>query len=192
MILSEFAVISAIFGFSSLSMNQYFKIGKIAGTHGVEGKVVLVHSLGKQTDLKGLRAIFIEHLKDQFMPYFVEESSAKNNSEIFLKLEDINTKEAARKILKKEVWLPEKDFETFSSGSAPISLLGYTLFDGDERVGEIEEVFEQAHQILCKVTIDGKEALIPVHEDSFRESDPKKKTISVQLPSGLLDIYKNS
>ena len=40
-------------------MSQYFKIGKLAASHGLKGDLVLEHSLGKQTALKGLEHIFI-------------------------------------------------------------------------------------------------------------------------------------
>ena len=45
-------------------MNNYFKIGKMAATFGVQGEVILEHSLGKKTSLKGLETIFIEERKD--------------------------------------------------------------------------------------------------------------------------------
>ena len=52
-------------------MNQYFKIGKLAASFGLKGDLVLQHSLGKKTSLKGLETIFLEEGKDNFMPYFI-------------------------------------------------------------------------------------------------------------------------
>ncbi len=39
-------------------MNNYFKIGRLAATFGLEGQLVLEHILGKKTSLKGLENIF--------------------------------------------------------------------------------------------------------------------------------------
>ena len=67
-------------------MTEYFKIGKLAGTFGVKGELVLQHKLGKKTALKGLNAIFLEERKESFIPWFVQHTKIKNEDEIYLKL----------------------------------------------------------------------------------------------------------
>ena len=170
-------------------MPQYFKIGKFAASYGLQGELVLQHSLGKRTSLKGLEAIFIEDGKDNFMPYFVEKTTIKSETETYIKLEGIDSKEAARKLTPKEAWLEEADFNKFSAGTAPIALLGFTMVDGDIDLGEIIEVIEQPHQVLCTILYKGKEALVPVHEASLIKIDKKKRKVFVEIPEGLLDIY---
>jgi 16S rRNA processing protein RimM len=171
-------------------MAQYFKIGKLAASFGLKGEVVLQHSLGKKTSLKGLDAIFIEDKKDSFLPYFIESTSVKNDAEIFIKLDGVDTKEVARKLTPKEVWITEENFKKFAAASAPIAMLGFNLINDEEDLGEILEVIEQPHQILCAILIDGKEALIPIHEESLDKIDKKNRKVYVTLPDGLLDIYK--
>ena len=170
-------------------MSQYFKIGKLAASYGLTGELVLQHSLGKKTSLKGLEAIFIEEQKDSFMPYFIEGTSIKSDNETYIKLEGINTKESARILTPKEVWLEETDFKKHTLKSAPIALLGFNMIDGDNDLGEIIEVIEQPHQVLCTIIYNGNEALIPIHQDSLLKVDKKNKKVFVELPDGLLDIY---
>jgi 16S rRNA processing protein RimM len=171
-------------------MSQYFKIGKLAASFGLKGEVVLQHSLGKKTSLKGLEAIFIEEKKDSFIPYFITNAKIKSHTEVFLQLEGIDNKEIARKLTPKEVWLTEDDFTKFAAKSSPISLLNFTLISEGKEIGEIIEVIEQPHQILCSILINGKEALIPVHDDNLINIDKKNKTVEVDLPEGLLEIYE--
>jgi len=172
-------------------MDQYFKIGKLAASFGLKGELVLQHSLGKKTALKGLETIFIEDRKDNFMPYFISTTTIKNDAEVYIKLEGIDSKETARKLTPKEVWLSEDDFKTFAASSAPITMLGFHLInDDDEDLGEIIEVIEQPHQILCAILLNGKEALIPIHQESLDKIDPENRKIYVSLPDGLLDIYR--
>ncbi|WP_394767886.1 ribosome maturation factor RimM [Ferruginibacter sp.] len=172
-------------------MNEYFKIGKLAASFGLKGELVLQHSLGKKTALKGLETIFLEEGKDNFMPYFISAASAKNDTEVYIKLEGIGSKETARKLTPKEVWLTEDDFKTFAAKSSPIALLGFHLInDDDEDLGEIIEVIEQPHQILCAILLDGKEALIPIHQESLDKIDQQNRKVFVTLPDGLLDIYR--
>lgn len=170
-------------------MSQYFKIGKFAASHGLDGTLVLVHSLGKKTALKDLETLFIQASKDSFMPYFIQNASVKNDSEVYVKLEGIDDKELARKYTPKEVWMTAEDFEKFAAKSSPISMLGYDLIDGKNNLGEIIEVLEQPHQILCTILYNGNEALIPVHEGNLVKMDQKNKKVYVEVPDGLLEIY---
>ena len=171
-------------------MSQYFKIGKLAASHGLKGDLVLQHSLGKKTSLKGLEAIFLVQGKNNFMPYFISGTSIKSDEEIFIKLEGIDTKELARKLTPKEVWLTEDEFKKFAAKSSPISMLGFSLINDGVNLGEILEVIEQPHQVLCSILLNEKEALIPIHEESLEKIDQKKRQVFVKLPDGLLDIYR--
>jgi 16S rRNA processing protein RimM len=173
-------------------MNEYFKIGKLAATFGVQGQLVLQHDLGKKTSLKGLEAIFIEETENSFLPYFITATKIKNDREIFISLQGIESKEEARFLIKKEAWLAENDFKKFAAASAPISFLGFMVIDNKEELGEVLEVIEQPHQVLCRIIIGGKEVLIPVHENSLEKIDKKNRRLYVNLPDGLLDIYKDA
>ena len=171
-------------------MPQYFKIGKLAASTGLKGELVLQHSLGKKTTLKGLEAIFIEESKDSFIPYFIQSTKIRSDDETIIKLEGIDIVETARRLTPKEVWLAEDDFKKFATKSSPIALLGFTMINEGVELGEIVEVIEQPHQVLCTIIINGKEALIPVHEESLEKVDTKNRKVFVDLPDGLLDIYK--
>jgi len=171
-------------------MTKYNSIGKIVASYGLHGEVILKHNLGKKSSLKGLSALFLEQGKDQMLPYFVESSKIKTESEIYLKLEGIATKEEARKINQKEIWLTEEDFNKYASKSSAISLLGFHIIDAGIDLGEILEIIEQHHQVLCRIDLDGKEALIPLHEQTLEKIDKRKKLVHVVLPEGLLDVFR--
>ncbi len=173
-------------------MNNYFKIGRLAGTFGINGQLVLEHNLGKKTSLKGLENIFIERNENSFLPYFIESAKIKNDREVYLKLEGISSKEAAHHLIKNEVWLAENDFKKLAAVAAPISLLGYMVLNEKEEIGEVIEVIEQPHQVLCKILLDNKEALLPIHEETLKKIDKKNRRLFLNLPEGLLDIYRNA
>lgn len=170
-------------------MEQYFSIGQIVGTFGLNGEVVLKHNLGKRTSLKGLEVLFVEEAKDKFLPYFITGTKIKNEAEVYIAVEGIATKEAAKKITAKKVWLREEDFKKQAGKTAPISLISYMMIDGTKELGNIIEVIEQPLQILCKLEIEGKEVLIPLHEETIRSVNHKKKQVVVELPDGLLEVY---
>ncbi len=134
-------------------MIEYFKIGKLVTVVGLNGELLLKHTLGKKTSLKGLQAIFIEEKKDSFLPWFIESTKIKSEEEVYIKLEGIDTREAAAKLAQKETWLADTDFKKFAAKSAPGSLLGYSVINDGEPIGDILEVIEQPHQVLCRIEI---------------------------------------
>ncbi len=170
-------------------MQEYIKIGKFVATHGLQGELILHHSLGDNKKLKELNVLFIQEVPGSFIPYFVEKSTIKNAEDLILKMEGFESKESSRKLFPKDVWLKSETFREFVGKTAPIGLLGYMMKEGIENLGEIIEIIEQPHQVLCTIMYKGKEALIPLHEESLKAIDHKKKIVEVSLPDGLLEIY---
>jgi 16S rRNA processing protein RimM len=171
-------------------MNEYIHIGKLVASFGLKGELILKHALGKKTLLKGIEALFVEEVKGSYLPYFIESSKAKDHEETYVKLDGINTKESAARLVSKNAWLLEADFRKLAGKSSAISLLAYRVFNEGEDLGPVEEVIEQPHQVLLRIDLGGKEALIPLHEASLQQIDHKNKRVHVVLPDGLLDIYR--
>jgi len=171
-------------------MNNYFSIGKLVAAFGLQGELVLRHSLGKRSALKGVEALFLEERKNSFIPYFLQKASIKDHEHAYVKLEGVDTKEAAQKLVQLPVYLQEVDFKQQAASAAPLSLLGFTVQDAAQGVlGTIEEVIEMPMQVLARVMIQGKEALLPLNDQSLVKIDRKKQVVHLQLPEGLLDIY---
>ena len=108
-------------------MIEYFKIGKLVAAFGLKGELILKHTLGKKTSLKGLPAIFIEEKKNSFLPWFIEGAKIKSNEEIYLTLEGVNTRESSMKLVQKEIWIPEPDFKKFAAKTSPINPSGNSI-----------------------------------------------------------------
>ena len=170
-------------------MSEYIHIGKLAATHGLQGEIVLKHALGKKTNFQNASAIFIEKIKGEYLPYFHETSLVKNDAETIVKLEGINTKEAAAVLVQKKVWLTKEDFDNLVSKAAPVNLIGFIVLNNKERLAKVEAVIEQPLQVLLQLTMQNKEVLIPLNEETLIKIDRKKKEIYVSLPNGLLEIY---
>lgn len=170
-------------------MSDHIYIGKIVAAHGLNGELVLKHVLGKKTDFIHAEAIFIEESKNICIPFFHQKSIVKNSTETIFKLESIDTKETATKLLRKNVWLTKNDFEKLVSKKAIVNIIGFAVIDNNDQLGKIEAVIEQRHQILIQISINKKEVLIPLHAETLKKIDRKKKEVHVALPEGLLDIY---
>jgi 16S rRNA processing protein RimM len=169
-------------------MKNYINIGKLVATHGVKGALVLKHDLGKKTSFKGLKAFFLEEMPGSFLPYFTVDIKIKNEQEVHVEFEGILTKEKAATLVPKQVWLEEADFKKFAAANAPISLLGFMVYDKDLALGEVLEVIEQPHQVMCRIQYkEHDDILIPIHEGSLLKIDKKAKKLMLDLPEGLIE-----
>lgn len=172
-------------------MAEYVQVGKLVASFGLKGELILTHALGQVPKPGAWKVLFLEPKPGSYLPYFITHYQAKKPDELLLQLEGILTPEAARPLIRKTVWVTAETFRELAAPSAAISLLGFTLFDGKTALGEVEEVIEQPHQIICVIRIEGKEVLIPVHESSLKKIDIKARRVVVELPDGLLDVYLN-
>ena len=168
---------------------SYIHIGKLVAVFGIKGELILQHALGKKTQFNPEDVLFVEEIKGSYLPYFVTSSKAKSATETHCLLETISTPEAAARLRGKQVWITEKDFRRLAGNKAPISLLGYQVINNGEALGKVEEVIEQPHQVLLTIRKEGKEVLIPLHEESLQSIHHDRREVVVQLPEGLLDVY---
>jgi 16S rRNA processing protein RimM len=171
-------------------LKNYFQIGRLVATYGVDGSMVLQHHMGRKTSFEGVQVIFLENLPGSLLPYFVSSWKIKNEREVFIKLEEVNTRESAKTFLQKQVWLAEEDFKKHVSKNAPISMLGYHLIHQGTDLGEVLEIIEQPTQILCRLIYQEKEIFVPINEATLEKIDKKARMVFVNLPDGLLDVYE--
>jgi 16S rRNA processing protein RimM len=169
--------------------NSYRNIGKIVSGFGLKGEVIVQHHLGKKMAVSKIKVIFLEQKKEELLPYFVESARKKGDDELYLKLEGIDSKEAASKYIRREVWMKEEEIMIHTQKNNPISWVGYQVVDQGRELGPVLEVIEQPHQVLCRLEIDSKEVLLPINEQTLDKIDHKAKRLLLTLPDGLLEVY---
>jgi 16S rRNA processing protein RimM len=169
--------------------NNYRNIGKIASVFGLKGELIVQHHLGNKIAVTKIKVIFLEQKKEELIPYFVEAARKKGEDDLYLKLEGIDSKEAASKFIRREIWMKEEEVEKHTRKNNPIGWVGYRVVDQGKDLGPILEVIEQPHQVLCRLEIDGKEVLIPINEQTLEKIEHKTRTLLLNLPDGLLEVY---
>jgi 16S rRNA processing protein RimM len=170
-------------------MMETVVIGKIAATHGTQGALILEHSLGDANQLSDVRALLLSSGNTGSLPYFLKSARARSITETLITLEDLTTREQAIALLNKKVSLPKADFERLVSPRSPLGLVGFTVTENGQPLGEVEAITEQASQMIAHITMQQKEVLIPLNETTLLSVNRSSRQIAVQLPEGLLDIY---
>ena len=165
---------------------EVYKIGIIGKAHGVKGElsIQIDDDVFDRVDAEYL----VLKLDGIFVPFFMEEYRFKSDSVALVKFEGVDTQERARELTGVEVYFPrelaEQDEETELSYAA---LVGYTLIDNNsgKPVGTIAYVDEQTINIMFELE-DGR--LIPASEELIVDVDQKNRTITLDIPEGILDL----
>ena len=56
-------------------------------------------------------------------------------------------------------------------------------------LGKVQEIIEYPTQSLIQILINGKEVLIPIHDDIIQDVNREEKKIYIKAPNGLIDMY---
>lgn len=177
------------------SQQEYIAIGRVRKAHGITGEVkISIEDRYLEDFLKNER-IFIE-MKSSRMPYFI--SSVRGESEMIVKLEEVDDRDAAIALHSKEIFLrkqdlipdDEREFEPEEEDSIQYGFLnGYSVTDKTTGpAGVITEVVEMPQQEMAFVLHHGREVLIPLNESLIISIDRDNKTLLMDLPEGLLDM----
>ena len=165
------------------------RIGKIVATHGLNGDLILTHVLGSSKWLKKEHVLQVEMQKGSFIPYFISQCKENNNKEYIIHIEDIDKIDASKKLVTKHVYVDESILSGFARQS-PLLWIGFRVIDGKNGdLGTIEDVMQTGSQWLAKVIYQNTEVLIPLIDQTIESLDIKTKTINMNLPDGLLEVY---
>lgn len=166
-----------------------FEIGYIAKTKGLKGEVQISFSYHEPEKLK-LDALFIEH-DGKMIPHFVESYKIPQPLMGYFLFEDIDHIDKAQKIVHKKLFLsnklkPKKNKDEFTFKD----LEGFTVTDVSKGLlGKITEVKEFPKQYIAAVIFKEKEILFPLSDDLITDINIEDKTITINLPDGLVDLY---
>ena len=172
-----------------MNVEDCFEIGYISKTRGLKGEVQVSFSFDEPEKLK-IKSVFIE-INNKLVPFFVDTYKIPMPQVGYFTFEDIDHIDKAQNITKRKIFLPnrlkpKRKKEEFLY----TDLIGFTADDlQNGNLGEITEVREYPQQYLATVNYKEKEVLIPLNEAFIIKLDIELKTISFDLPEGLLDLY---
>jgi 16S rRNA processing protein RimM len=173
-----------------MELPEYTEVGKIIGTHGFKGDLVLAHSLSSPKEFMDWEAIMLSWNEGSYIPYFIEKVKPTSNNEIHIKLEDVNDLETAKTFTQAIVFAsPLVKVKSLQRNKSD-SLIGYFVNDRTlGNLGQIINVKNSVGQDFLEVGYKGKSLLIPVVDTFINKVSPEKNTIIVTLPDGYLDVF---
>lgn len=167
-----------------------FHLGYVAKLHGFKGEVSLFLDVTNPEDYASLDAVFVE-INSQLTPFFIESFKLKQKGFAAAKFEGVDTEDAARLILRKNIYLPESILpELKGVNFYDHEIVGFTVLDtihGD--LGIMEQVIDLSANPLFQILKGEIEILVPIREGVVKNVDRKTKTITIETPPGLVELY---
>ena len=123
------------------------------------------------------------------VPFFIEEYRFKTDSSALIKFIDIDSAEQAQQLVGSTVYFENKFIEEGDEEEVSLNyFIGFDIKDGEALVGTITDIDDQTENWLFVVERDGNELLIPAHEEFITDIDHQNRTITMDLPNGLIDL----
>ncbi len=172
-----------------ISEEEVFKIGRFAKPHGVKGELALVTNSDVFDDAED--PYIVCPVDGLFVPFFIESYRYKSDSIVLLKLEYVDSEEAAREFTNLEVYYPldAVDEEDLAGDMSWDSFVGYSVHDAAYGLlGMITAVDESTINVLFEIDREGEPLLFPASEELIESVDPAGRQIMVRMPEGLLDL----
>lgn len=171
--------------------NEVFSIGRISKTRGLIGEVEL--NFTDDVFDRGESEYLILEIDGILVPFFWEEYRFKNDKTAIFKFEDIHDDKTSRRLLGCQVFYPISEIpKTEDTSELPSlkALAGFRIVDGKGLyIGTVSAVDTSSSNILLYLDTDnGKEIIIPFHNDFLLDYSISRRELKVNLPEGLVDL----
>lgn len=167
-----------------------FYLGKIVSKYSYKGEVLLKLDTDDPNTYQKMESVFVEMGKN-LVPFFIAKSSLHRSSLLRIRFDDVDGEQAAEHLIGKEAYLPLTQLPKLSGNQFYYhEVIGFALIDAlHGNIGTILSVNDSAAQVLFEAEKNGKQLLLPIADAIIKKVDRGAKTIYVNAPEGLVELY---
>ena len=169
-------------------IKEFLAVGQIVGTHGVRGEMRINPWADSPEFLKQFKTLYYDAEGKSSVKVI---SSLPHGNIVLMKLEGIDTVEAASAMRNKRLYMCRSDAKLADGVYFIEELIGCGVFDADDeskQYGKISDVSETGANDVWHITSDdGKEYLIPAIPSVVIDTDVKKNRVLIRPMKGIFD-----
>ncbi len=172
-----------------IKRDDVYKIGKLGKPHGVKGELTFAVT-DDVFDRVDADYLFLD-IDGILVPFYLEEYRFKNDENVLVKFEDVDTQEQARLYTGCEVYFPRHLSDSDEENISWAEIVGFQLEDAStgKLVGTVDRVDDSTINLLFEITTpDGRDLLIPASQQLIVNVDSTRRVIKMSLPDGILDL----
>ncbi|MDH5399480.1 MAG: ribosome maturation factor RimM [Cyclobacteriaceae bacterium] len=172
-----------------MSDDAYYQLGYVISKHGLKGEVNVFLDVDDPAYYSEMESVFV--LEGQtLVPFFIDNIRINGNKAV-VKFEGVDTIEEAERLQGATLHLPVEALPTLGEGQFYYhDIIGFMAHDKNlGEIGRIIDFYSQTKQDLLVIEHNEKEVLVPVNDVFVTKADYSTKTLYLNLPDGLLQIY---
>ncbi|MGJ5642630.1 ribosome maturation factor RimM [Formosa sp. S-31] len=173
-----------------MKKDDCFFLGKIIKKYSFKGELLVKLDTDEPELFEDLDSVFVD-LRNNLVPFFIESSQLHKSELLRIKFEDVDSEADAEALLKSDLYLPLEFLPKLEGNKFYFhEIIGFTVEDLNYgTVGIVKSVNDSTAQALFEIDRDGIEILIPMNDEFISKVDKPNKTIYVETPEGLIDLY---
>lgn len=170
-------------------VKDFFLVGKTLKSHGTAGQLRLMIEERLMSYIKPGSFIFFD-IDGSRVPFKVKD--VEEGQHFVISLEDVDGRQESDKLTGKEIWVPLEQIKPRHQKS-PRNIKAkwedYTIHDEKTGVSfPIIRTEEFPQQLMAIVEANGKEMMIPLHDQLIVDIDKDQKVIRMEIPEGLMEL----
>jgi len=173
------------------SKDQLFELGKVVRIRGVKGEVEIFLDSDNPAQYKKLESLLLE-LKGELVPFFISGIRIHNRF-AWVKFTGTDSVDDALLLVHAKAYLPLEQLPPLPQKQYYFhEIIGAKVIDKSAGLlGEISQIYDLSPQPLAEVKTSGKDILFPLLTVFIENFEKDTRTLFVDLPEGLIDIYSD-
>ncbi len=169
---------------------ECFYLGKVVRKFSFKGELLAKLDTDEPEEYEELESVFVD-FNDKLVPFFIESCQLHKSTLLRINFEDVNTEEDADDLIGADLYLPLNLLPKLKGTQFYFhEITGFSVEDVNfGSVGTVKSVNDNTAQALFVIDHKGKEVLIPINDDFIKEVNRETKTILLDTPEGLINIY---
>ncbi len=167
-------------------------IGRTLKPHGINGEISA--AVDSDIDIDNLRCIVLD-IDGIFVPFFLSSFRARGSEAVLLTIDGVTNENEAASLCGLDIFALREDLgdladEDSEDGFYLSDLVDFTLLDENGvKVGRVTGYDDSTANTLLRVECEnGANVFVPIADELVEAIDIENKTISINLPEGLLDL----
>lgn len=173
-----------------MNRTDALQVGIITKTRGISGEIIL--EVKDSYVLKNIKESVHLEIDGLLVPFFILSFQTISTTRARIIFDWVDNENKASKLVSSQVYIPTSDLKTEEQDEtfSPSLLEGFEVVDQTKgSIGIVSQFIDQANNPLLIINSNRSEIIIPFQDDLIDNIDPDNKTIHINAPDGLIDLY---
>ena len=174
-----------------MNKDECFYLGKIVSKYSYKGEVLVKIDTDEPEIYENMESVFVLMKGNNLVPFFIDKCRLHKSNLLRIDFEEVKDEAAADRIMRHELYLPLSELPKLEGDKFYFhEIIGFAVQDMVHgNIGTISGVNDTTSQAIFEVEHQGKQLLIPMTDEILTKVDRDKKTIHVNTPDGLVELY---